>query len=1187
MGELKLTEQQHAAVFDRGGSLLVSAAAGSGKTKVLVERVFSYLTQERANVDDFLIITYTRAAAAELRARLASELAARVAETPEDRHLRRQMFRVYQADIKTVDGFCASLLREHIHLLEPVDGRCLTPDFRVLDEAEAQLLRERALERTMETFYQDIENGDEEAAQLAGTLGAGRDDRTLTALVLELHSKIQSHPYPEKWLRAAAESWRQLPSSLADSDYGRTVMEDTVRRALFWAGQLERAVAAMEDCEPVYKANAAQFLAAAAELRRYEQASQEGWDAMGRVQPVLQRAGTVKNGENDEAKAAAKAVREKYKKAKEEMTAPYLVTEREHLEDLQAAAPSMLALLRLTERFSQRYQAEKVRRNAMDFSDQEHYAVTLLCGQDDEPTDLARQVSQRYQEIMVDEYQDTNEVQDCIFRAISRAGRNLFTVGDVKQSIYRFRLADPTIFMGKYRQFADAADAEERQPRRMVLSRNFRSRGEVLEATNFVFSDIMSQEMGEMDYTDQEKLYFGAAYYTPAAGRETELHVVSVEDTPDQALDRTEAEARFTARRIRQLLDEKFPVQAGEGAMRPVRPEDIVILMRSPRSRMQTFTRALAREGIPCGSGESEDFFSAMEIAVTVSLLEIVDNPRQDVPLIGVLRSPLVGLSPNQLAAIRAVLPEGDYYDALCQDESNAAREFLTLLNELRQAAREMPADDLLWYIYDRCHVMAIFGAMEDGAMRQARLTALYDYARQLVQSGKAGLFDFISHLRQLLENGDAPTLGTAQAAEGVQIMSIHRSKGLEFPVVILADLQRSFNRQDLNRPVLVHPELGLGTDRVDRERHIRYATISKEALALRLEREAKAEEMRILYVAMTRAREKLILIDCRKGMEKKLRDLTAMTGIPVPPEAVADADSPGEWVLLSLLHTTQAAALHGMAGVRPEVLTQAPDSWSIRLWHENGEASGTAVEDTEEVGVPQDFTEPDRAALDFVYPHAAVTTVPTKITATQLKGRELDQEVAGGAGTVRRPSEPEKPRFLQEIHGLSAAERGTAIHLVMQYLPMDTAAEEQSVAAQVQALEQRRLLTPAQAEAVDKRAIAAFLRSPLADRIRGAEQVWREYRFALLMPAERYAGGAEGEEMLLQGVADCVFRKDGALTVVDFKTDRVTAEEAPARAEIYRGQLQAYSDALSRIMEMPVERRVLYFFQCGQEISL
>ena len=1187
MADIQLTAQQRGAVEDRGGSLLVSAAAGSGKTKVLVERVFAYLTEEHCHIDDFLIITFTRAAAAELRTKLAAELAKRVAQDPENSHLRQQMFRVYQADIKTVDGFCAGLLREHIHLLEPVDGRSLTPDFRILDETEAGVLKQRALEDALEAFYQRIEQGDEGCRALAETLGFGRDDRALAALVPELHGKLQSHPYPDKWLEKAAESWANLPERLGDSVYGRTIMEDTVRRASYWAGRLERAVKDMEDCESVYNAYGDRFLETAAQLREYAAAAREGWDAMGRVQPAFRRMGVVKGDECAGAKDAARAVLEKCRDALKKLSAPYQTAETELLGDLQVIAPAMRALLALTGDFDKRFRAEKVRRNAMDFSDQEHYAVQMLCRQDGTPTELGEQVSRRYREIMVDEYQDTNEVQNCIFRAVSRQGENIFAVGDVKQSIYRFRLADPTIFMGKYRQFADAADAEEGQPRRMVLSRNFRSRGEVLEATNFVFSDIMSQEMGEMDYTDQEKLYFGAAYYTPAAGRETELHVVSVEDTPDQALDRTEAEARFTARRIRQLLDEKFPVQAGEGAMRPVRPEDIVILMRSPRSRMQTFTRALAREGIPCGSGESEDFFSAMEIAVTVSLLEIVDNPRQDVPLIGVLRSPLVGLSPNQLAAIRAVLPEGDYYDALCQDESNAAREFLTLLNELRQAAREMPADDLLWYIYDRCHVMAIFGAMEDGAMRQARLTALYDYARQLVQSGKAGLFDFISHLRQLLENGDAPTLGTAQAAEGVQIMSIHRSKGLEFPVVILADLQRSFNRQDLNRPVLVHPELGLGTDRVDRERHIRYATISKEALALRLEREAKAEEMRILYVAMTRAKEKLILIDCRKGMEKKLRDLTAMTGMPVPPEAVAAADSPGEWVLLSLLHTAQAAALHGMAGVRPEVLTQAPDSWSIRLWHENGEASGTAVEDAEEAGVPQDFTEPDRAALDFVYPHAAVTTVPTKITATQLKGRELDQEVAGGAGTVRRPSEPEKPRFLQEIHGLSAAERGTAIHLVMQYLPMDTAAEEQSVAAQVQALEQRRLLTPAQAEAVDKRAIAAFLRSPLADRIRGAEQVWREYRFALLMPAERYAGGAEGEEMLLQGVADCVFRKDGALTVVDFKTDRVTAEEAPARAEIYRGQLQAYSDALSRIMEMPVERRVLYFFQCGQEISL
>ena len=417
--------------------------------------------------------------------------------------------------------------------------------------------------------------------------------------------------------------------------------------------------------------------------------------------------------------------------------------------------------------------------------------------------------------------------------------------------------------------------------------------------------------------------------------------------------------------------------------------------------------------------------------------------------------------------------------------------------------------------------------------------------------------------------------------------MSVHGSKGLEFPVVILADLQRSFNQQDMSRPVLVHPTLGLGTERVDMERHIRYKTISKTALALRLEREAKAEEMRILYVAMTRAKEKLILIDCRRHMDKKLRELAVLTGSPVMPEAVAAAKSPGEWLLLSLLHTHEAAPLHALAGIRPETLTPIPEGWTIRLWRGNGGDTGDGISVPAERRDTQTYTQPDRAALAFEYPHQAVTTIPTKLTATQLKGRELDQEIAEGAGTVRRPAAPEKPRFLQAVRGLSAAERGTAIHLAMQYLPLDTEPTEEAVRSQVRMLEQRRLLTPEQAEAVDAKSIAAFLRSPLAARIQSAERVWREYRFALLMPAERYAKGAEGEELLLQGVADCVFEENGALTVVDFKTDRVTAEETLQRAELYRPQLQAYSDALSRIMEKPVSQRILYFFRSGTEISL
>ena len=1187
MGDIQLTPQQLGAVEDRGGSLLVSAAAGSGKTKVLVERVFAYLREEHCHIDDFLIITFTRAAAAELRSKLAAELARRVAAEPENGHLRQQMFRVYQADIKTVDGFCASLLREHVHLLEPVDGRSLTPDFRILDESECTLLKERALEQALEHFYQRIEQGDEGCRLLAETLGFGRDDRGLALLVPEVHAKLQSHPYPEKWLAQAAEGWRELPQRLADSVYGRTIMDDTVRRALYWAGRLERAARDMEGCQPVFDAYADRFLEAAAQLREYETAAQRGWDEMSRVDVTFRKLGAVRGEENGDSKAAAKAVWDKCKAAVKKLSAPYQTAESELLDDLRAIAPAMEALLELTADFDRRFQAEKVRRNAMDFSDQEHYAVRLLAGEDGTPTELGEQVSHRYREIMVDEYQDTNEVQNCIFRAVSRQGENIFAVGDVKQSIYRFRLAEPGIFLEKYRTYLDAEDAAPGPPRRRVLSRNFRSRREVLDAANFVFAAIMSREMGELDYTEEQYLHFGAAYYPDAPERETEFHYLSVEDTPEQRFDRAEAEARFTARRIRQLLDGGFPVRGGDGELRPVEPEDIVILMRSPSARLAVFTAALEREGIPCDGGESEDFFSAMEIAVVLSLLEIVDNPRQDVPLIAVLRSPLVGMSADRLAEIRALQPEGDYYEALCRDEGEDAQAFLSLLRELRHASREMAADKLLWYCYDRCRVEAIFGAMADGAQRQARLTALYDYVRRLVQSGRTGLFDCVSHLRRLLENGDAPAITAARASGGVRIMSVHKSKGLEFPVVVLADLNRSFNRQDLDRPVLVHPQLGVGAERVETERRIRYDTVSKSALALTLEREAKAEELRILYVAMTRAQEKLIMVCSRKNPEKHLRELAALTELPVPPEAVSGANCPGDWLLLTLLNTFQASELHGFAGVRPSELTEAPAGVTVHLHRIGGEETeGTASPAEEDAGESPDTT-PDTASLGFVYGHRAATVTPSKVTATQLKGRAIDEEIAEGTLPRRRESAPERPRFLQEKRGLTGAERGTAMHLVMQFLPLDTAAEPWAVAEVIDGLRRRRLLTPEQAAALDVPALVRFLASPLAERIQNAPRLWREYRFALLTDAGIYDGDAAGEEMLLQGVADCVFETESGLAVVDFKTDRAQTAEVQQRAEVYRAQLDAYAGALSRILERPVTERILYFFACGEEISL
>ena len=1180
----KLTNEQQAAVDSRERSLLVSAAAGSGKTKVLVERLFSYVEREGANLDDFLIITYTRAAASELRGKIAKALTERMERDPGNYHLRQQMLRVYRADIKTVDAFCTALLRENCHLLgEDARGHALRPDFRVLDENEAQVLRERVLARTLDDFYDCLTPG---GTLLADTLGAGRDDSALEDLVLELHAKLQAQPYEDKWLEAQRAFWRAVPDKIEDTPYGKILLNEVRRKARHCKNLLQRAAQEMCANDALNQKYAPAFLDVSYQLEALEGKTAEGWDAARGVTIAFPRLAAVKDSDGGEMKARMKSLWDNCKETVKGFAEIFSASSDEAVEDLRTMASAMLALIDLTADFSRRYNEEKRRRNSADFSDQEHEAIRLLIGEDGAPTELARIVSARYREIMVDEYQDTNEVQNCIFRAVSRQGENIFAVGDVKQSIYRFRLAEPGIFLEKYRTYADADHAEPGAPRRRVLSRNFRSRREVLAAANFVFAALMSREMGELDYTEEQHLHFGAEYY-PEVPRETEFHYLAVEDTPEQRFDRAEAEARFVAKRIRRMLDEGFTVRGEDGTMRPAAPEDIVILMRSPSARQTVFAAALAREGIPCDGGESEDFFSAMEVAVVLSLLEVVDNPRQDVPLIAVLRSPLVGMSADRLAEIRAVQREGDYYEALRQDEGEDAQAFLSLLHELRQVARELSADKLLWYIYDRCRVQAIFGAMEDGTARQARLRALYDYIRRLVQGGRTSLFDCVRQVRQLLESGDAPAITAAGAAGGVRLMSVHKSKGLEFPVVFLADLNRSFNRQDLDRPVLVHPQLGVGAERVEVERRLRYDTVSKTALALTLEREAKAEELRILYVAMTRAQEKLIMVCSRKNPDKHLKELCALAELPAPPEAVAAVNCPGDWLLLALLSTYQAGVFHDYTGVRPAVLCDGPEGLALRLHRISGEEDGGAAMPAEEPEARAPDPQPDEAALAFRYSHRAATVTPSKVTATQLKGRAIDQEIAEGTLPARRTAAPEKPRFLQEKRGLTGAERGTAMHLAMQFLPLDTPAAPKAVTAFAETLMARRLLTPEQAAALDIPALARFLASSLAERIRTAPQVWREYRFALLTDAGIYDVAAAGEEILLQGVADCVFETTAGLTVVDFKTDRVTAAEASQRAEAYRPQLDAYAGALSRILEKPVTERILYFFACGEEISL
>ena len=1185
----KLTNEQQSAVDSRERSLLVSAAAGSGKTKVLVERLFSYVEREGANLDDFLIITYTRAAASELRGKIAKALNERMERDPGNYHLRQQMLRVYRADIKTVDAFCTSLLRENCHLLgEDARGHALRPDFRVLDENEAEVLRGRVLARTLEDFYDHLTSG---GTLLADTLGAGRDDSALEQLVLELHAKLQAQPYEDKWLDAQRAFWRAVPEKIEDTPYGKILLNEVGRKARHCKSLLQRAAQEMCANDALNQKYAPAFLDASYQLEALEGKIAQGWDAARGVTIAFPRLAAVKDSDGGEMKARMKGLWDNCKETVKGFAELFAASSDEAVEDLRTMAPAMLALINLTADFSRRYNEEKRRRNAADFSDQEHEAIRLLIGEDGEPTELAALVSTRYREIMVDKYQDTNEVQNRIFDAISCKGENLFTVGDVKQSIYRFRLADPRIFLQHYNTWPPLAAADEHESAKLLLSRNFRSRKEVLDATNFVFRNVLSREMGELDYGEDEMLRPGASYAESSVCG-AEFHLLDLPtQTGEHRVRASEAEAAFVADYIRNMLSSKFPIQDDKTReLRPVREEDIVILMRSPSTRLLDYRRALESRGIRCAADAGEDFFASMEIAVLFSFLQVIDNPRQDVPLIAVLRSPLFGFVPDELAALRSQQRTGDFYDALLLSEDGHSKAFLAVLRSLRDSAARLSVRELLSEIYRKCNVLGIFGAMHRGAERKENLLAFLELSEDFARAGRQGLFDFVRTLREQLASGEAAAMQTTHASSGVRIMSIHKSKGLEFPVVILSDLARRFSNMDFQSSVLVHPQLGMGPVCVDARRHIQYPTIARQALEHTLRREAKAEELRVLYVAMTRAKEKLVMVHTQANAGGRVADLMALSDCPVLPEAVDSGKCMGDWIMLPLLQRSEAGALRAFAGQNSEGRFFAEETpWTVCV-HDGLQFAAPAQQSdaaAEERAPQREELPADFAALSYRYPYAEQTAFPAKLTATQLKGRAIDEEISENTTLPPRLRNLCKPKFLAGKTALTGAERGTALHLVMQDLDFFCEPNEQSVRAQIEAMRAQRKLTEEQAKAADVHAIVRFLRSDLAARIRKSKQVEREYRFSLLRPVRDFSSLDADDSVLLQGVVDCFFEEDGELVVVDFKTDHVSRAQLDERAEHYRPQLEAYSMALTRVMGKKVKEKVLYFFSAGEEVRL
>ena len=1058
----------------------------------------------------------------------------------------------------------------------------------MLDENEAEVLRGRVLARTLEDFYDHLTSG---GTLLADTLGAGRDDSALEQLVLELHAKLQAQPYEDKWLDAQRAFWRAVPEKIEDTPYGKILLNEVGRKARHCKSLLQRAAQEMCANDALNQKYAPAFLDASYQLEALEGKIAQGWDAARGVTIAFPRLAAVKDSDGGEMKTRMKGLWDNCKETVKGFAELFAASSDEAVEDLRTMASAMLALIDLTADFSRRYNEEKRRRNAADFSDQEHEAIRLLVAENGEPTELAALVSTRYREIMVDEYQDTNEVQNRIFDAISCKGENLFTVGDVKQSIYRFRLADPRIFLQHYNTWPPLAAADEYESAKLLLSRNFRSRREVLEATNFVFRNVLSREMGELDYGENEMLRPGASYAESSVCG-AEFHLLDLPtQTGEHRVRASEAEAAFVADYIRNMLSSKFPVQDDKTReLRPVREEDIVILMRSPSTRLLDYRRALESRGICCAADAGEDFFASMEIAVLFSFLQVIDNPRQDVPLIAVLRSPLFGFVPDELAALRSQQRTGDFYDALLLSEDEHSRAFLAVLQSLRDSAAHLSVRELLNEIYRKCNVLGVFGAMHRGAERKENLLAFLELSEDFARAGRQGLFDFVRTLREQLASGEAAAMQTTHASSGVRIMSIHKSKGLEFPVVILSDLARRFSNMDFQSSVLVHPQLGLGPVCVDAQRHIQYPTIARQALERTLRREAKAEELRVLYVAMTRAKEKLVMVHTQANAGGRVADLMALSDCPVLPEAVDSGKCMGDWIMLPLLQRSEAGALRAFAGQNSEGRFFAEETpWTVCV--HDGLQFAAPVQQSDaaaEERAPQREELPaDFAALSYRYPYAEQTAFPAKLTATQLKGRAIDEEISENTTLPPRLRNLCKPKFLAGKTALTGAERGTALHLVMQDLDFFCEPNEQSVREQIEKLRAQRKLTDEQANAVDVRAIVRFLRSDLAARIRKSKQVEREYRFSLLRPVWDFSSLDADDSVLLQGVVDCFFEEDGELVVVDFKTDHVSRAQLDERAEHYRPQLEAYSMALTRVMGKKVKEKVLYFFSAGEEVRL
>lgn len=1226
------TKKQQEAIYTDGCDILVAAAAGSGKTAVLVERIIQKVIQKEnpVDIDSLLVVTFTNAAAQEMRNRVGIALEKAIAEAPSSGHLKKQLSLLQRASISTLHAFCMEIVKQYAYLLD------IDPAFRIANDMEGDLLKQEVLDELFEDWYGKDGDAMQSFFAVVDRFSDDRSDVDVEELILKLYTFAMQNPYPEQWLDdmanvyAIGEQWDEKNSGWL------SILKKAVKNQLMAVkSEISKAKDIILEADgPYHYADAVD-----ADAALVEEAFQhlDSWnDLQSSIQAISFQKLSGKRVEcNEEKKEHVKSLRNGYKKRLTDMAEKWFSRDLEHhVQDMREMFPIMEQLVVLVKEFKERFALEKKEKAIVDFSDLEHFTLTLLLDEASDgnprPSHVAEQLKDTFSEILIDEYQDTNLVQETILSLVSdQVGTgNRFMVGDVKQSIYRFRHAEPSLFIDKYKRFSTG----ESTGHRIDLASNFRSRQNILSGANYIFRQIFDETLGEITYDHDSELLYGNKSYDSLSFAKPEQELIIIDrETPEeteqepgdesyQDLEKAQLEARAYAAKIKEWIHPETgnPLQIvdkGTNKQRDAQYRDIVILQRS-MTWAPTIADELKKQGIPIYAELSTGYFEAIEVKIMLSLLKVIDNPQQDIPLASVLRSPIVGLDEEALAQIRLKDRHNNYYAALMKytretDNATAKKtqRFLDQLKTFRLASRQGALSELIWDIYRMTGYYDFVGGMPGGRQRQANLRALYDRARTYEATSFRGLFRFLRFIERMEERGD--DLGAARALseqeDVVRMMTIHKSKGLEFPIVILGGMDKQFNLQDLRQRYLLHKDYGFASKFVDPVKRITYPTLFYHALQYQKLEEQLSEEMRVLYVALTRAKEKMIMVANVASYDKKIAKWNRVSDHDewvLPAYERMEAKSYLDWIGPALIRheRNEMLRLDTMDLSVPEEIRLDPSDWDVSIVHGSEYANlsekvtqeDTVLKETIDNWEPLTLERPVLQkqvddTLNFRYPFLDAAYKRAKQSVTEIKRMREEKDAYSADDLIRQPhvSIMKRPKFMQkEEYRMSPAEVGTVVHTVMQHIPFTKPMNTDEIAAFIDSLVFKEILTDRESEVVDKEMIQAFLSSDMAAFMRESSIIYREVPFSLTLSAKDVYPSWKNEvdeSVLIQGVIDCVIPGKNGWIILDYKTDAIKEELSDTLkkqlSECYKTQVELYRHAIETIWKKPVEEAYLYYF--------